>query len=107
MEARAMVEQLIERENKYLAEQSVGTDKYNASLERLNTLEDKLVELDKVKSDKKDRIVKYVLEGVKVGGSIVLPVFGLVVITAQEREITYTSALKSLIGCFIPGKNKL
>lgn len=107
METRTMVEQLIERENKYLVEQTVGTDEYNASLERLLTLEAKLADTEKVRDDKKDRIVKYILEGVRVGGGIALPIFGIVAITAQEREITYTSALKSLIGCFIPGKNKI
>ena len=107
MDARVIVEKLIESESKYLADQEVGTDEYNASLKRLSDLEGKLVELDQVNDDKKDRIVKYALEVAKITSSIALPIFGLVVITAQEREITYTSALKNLIGCFVPGKIKL
>lgn len=107
MEARAMMEKLIKRESDYLAEQEVGTNEYNASLTRLTTLEEKLVELDKVKDDKKDQFLKQVFEGIKIVGGVALPIFGIVAITAQEREITYTSALKSLIGCFIPGKIKL
>jgi len=107
MNARAIVEEQIERERGYLNQQEVGTDEYNTSLKRLMELEEKLVDLDKVKHDKKDKIVGYVFDGSKIVSGIVVPVFGLVVITAQEREITYTSALKGLIGNFIPGKFKI
>ena len=107
MNARAIVEQAIERERAYLDRQEVGTDEYSASLRRLMELEDKLVDLDKVKGDKRDKFVSYGFETVKILSGIAVPIFGLVVITAQEREITYCSALKGLIGNFIPGKFKI
>lgn len=102
--AREIVEKQIERESAYLDEQEVGTEEYNSSLERLCTLQDKLAELEKTDIRSKEEFKKFILEVVKVVGTIALPVFGLTVITAQEREITYTSALKSLLGCFTPGR---
>lgn len=103
--AREIVEAAIERENEYFNKQEPGTDEYVDSQKRLCMLQDKLAELDKGDIETKGEFKKFILECVKIGVSIVIPVFGLVVITAQEREITYTSALKSLImSCFGPSK---
>lgn len=107
MNARSIMEGLIARENEYLAKQTVGTEEYNASLERLSGLEEKLVAFDRVNDDKKDRAIRYVMEAIKIATGIVLPIVGLVVITAEEREITYRSALKGFINYFLPGKMKV
>ena len=103
--AKAIVEEAIEREHGYLSDQEVGTDEYNASQRRLIALEEKLAELERTDMDSKENFKRFILDIVKVvGGSIVLPLFGLIVITAQEREITYVGAMKSLLGAFVPGK---
>lgn len=103
--AKQIVEDMISRETEFFEKQEPGTDEYNESQERLSKLQDKLAELEKNDIKSKEEFKKFVLETVKVvGAGILLPVFGLVVITAQERDITYTSALRNLLGCFIPGK---
>lgn len=103
--ARAIVEGAIERELEHFNQQDPGTEEYVKSQERLCKLQDKLAELDQNDIKSKEEFKRFILEVVKVGVSIALPIFGLTVITAQEREITYTSALKSLIvSCFGPNK---
>lgn len=87
----------IERENAYLADQEVGSEEYKASLKRLMDLEKQMSE-----SPKNDRVIRNVIEAVKVGGSIVLPIIGLVCITATEKEYTFTGALKDYTKLFLP-----
>ena len=106
MDARRVIEEQIERERTYLANQDVGTDNYNASLERLGGLEDKLISIDRNNDEKKDRKIKYAFEAIKISTGVIIPIVGLVVITAEEREITYRSALKGFINYFLPGKMK-
>lgn len=103
--AKATVEEMITREKAYLEKQEVGSEAYNESQKRLISLQEQLRECEKTDIDSKDRFVKFILEVVKVVGcGIVLPIIGLIAITAQEREITYVGAMKSLLGSFVPGK---
>lgn len=103
--AKATVEEMITREQAYLEKQEVGTEEYNDSQKRLIALQEQLRECEKTDIDSKDRFVKFILEVVKVVGcGIVLPVIGLIAITAQEREISYVGAMKSLLSAFVPGK---
>lgn len=104
MNSETLLRERIKREYEYQKEHDVGTDEYNASMSRLNTLEDKLTELENSKSEKNDRIVKNVIEGVKVGSGIVLPIIGLVAITAFEKNDTFTTSLRGFVQCFIPKK---
>lgn len=115
MELRTLLSEQIERERDYLSYQEVGSDEYNASTRRLGELETKLADLEKTEAEairkdkqmaeeKKDRVVKNVLEGVKIASSILLPVIGLVTITAFEKNDTFTSALKGYVNCFLPKK---
>lgn len=105
MDAKTLVLKQIERESEYLAEHEVGSDEYNKSLTRLITLEEKLAELEKFKDEKNDRFVKNLIDGAKfVIGGVVIPVVGLVCITATEKETTFTGALKEYTRFFIPKK---
>ena len=104
MDAKTLINKLINEESEYLSKCEVGSDEYNASQKRLIALEDKLADLEKVESDKKDKLINYILEGIKIGSGIVLPVVGLVWITASEKEISFTGALKEYTRMFIPKK---
>ena len=115
MKLRTLLNEQIERERTYLGDCEVGTEEYNESMKRLNTLDDKLADLEKteaeavrkdkqMREDKKDRLVKNVIEGVKVFFGVVTPFIGLVAITAFEKDSTFTSALKGYVNCFVPKK---
>lgn len=92
---------LIERERAYLEKQGVGSDGYCKSLNRLTELEKQLFELE---SSKKDRIVRNVVEGVKIGSGVIMPFIGLVWITAVEKDTTFTGALRDYTKYFLPKK---
>ena len=115
MELETLLCEDIKRERAYLHEQEVGSEEYNDSLKRLGTLEDKLFDLRKfeaenaakqqqTKDEKKDRLTKNVMEGVKIVSGIVIPLIGLVCITATEKETTFCGALKEYTKLFIPKK---
>lgn len=116
MTSRELVEERIQRERTYLAQHEVGSEEYNASMKRLDVLNDKLTELEKneadvvareqqLKVDKKDRFIKI---GVDVGkfviGGVLLPVVGLIAITATEKDATFTGTLRDYTKLFIPKK---
>lgn len=116
METKKLLMDQIKRENEYLAEQEVGTEDYNDSLKRLNTLEDKLIELEKfevesarkdkqMKDEKKDRKIGFGIDVSKfVVSTVVIPIVGLVCITAAEKDITFTGALREYTRYFLPKK---
>ena len=115
MELKTLLWKQIKREAAFLELCEVGTEAYNESAKRLNALDDKLADLEKTEAealrkekqmheDKKDRIVKNVIEGVKVFFGVITPFVGLVAITAFEKESTFTSALKGYVNCFVPKK---
>lgn len=90
-----MLQELIQREREYCEKCEIGTKEYVESLERLMKLEEQF-------EAQKDQKSKTVIEGIKVGSGIALPIFGWVVITAFEKGDTITSALKKTVDCFIP-----
>lgn len=115
MNLKTLLRDQIEREHAYLIDQAVGSEEYNASMQRLNTLEDKLVDLEHYEADairkdkqaeeeKKDRRIRNSIEITKVATGVALPLIGLVAITAFEKDDTFTSALKGYVNCFIPKK---
>lgn len=106
MKLRTLLEEQIEREREYLNHCEPGNEEYCKSTTRLNELEDKLAALEKHESDKKSNVVHNVLEGVKIVGGIALPLIGFVVVTAFEKDDSFSSSLKGVINCFIP-KNRL
>ena len=121
---------LIEREQNYFESQESGSEEYINSPARLMKLNSQLTDLEKtemelktteekleltkaelevtkdvsVKEDK-DRLIRNVLEGVKVGSGIILPIIGLVAITAVEKDITFTGSLREYTRYFLPKKN--
>lgn len=97
MRNKNLLMEQIERETKYLAEQTVGTEEYVKSQERLMALQKQLTELD-------DQTKRFGLETIKVAGGILLPIIGLIGITAAEKEITFTGALREYTKYFLPGK---
>ena len=103
---------LIEREQNYFDSQESGSEEYVNSQARLIKLNSQLTELEKAESEKevsakdqKNTLIRNVLEGVKVGSGIVLPIIGLVAITAVEKDTTFTGSLREYTRYFLPKKN--
>ena len=119
--------------NETLENLAVGSKEYEALANRRDRLLDKAIEIGKfnaeanlkqqqidaekerfdiecerkqqqMEDEKKDRFVKNVLEEFKVGGAIVFPVIGLVWITAAEKDISFTGALREYTKYFLPRK---
>lgn len=114
MKTKELLKKQIEREQKYCDSKAIGTKEYEGSFRRLSTLRKELADLEKLEAEnerknreaaneKKDRIVKNTLEGIKiVGGGILMPAIGYVVVTAFEKDDSFTSSLKRVVDCFIP-----
>ena len=110
----ALVKQ-IERVSKYMEGLEEGSEEYRSALYQLIDLEKQLAEIEKIEQDgelkkqdmseiKKDRLVKNILEGIKVGSGIVIPFIGLVWITATEKDNTFTGTLREYTKYFLPNK---
>ena len=103
---------LIEREQTYFESQEPGSEEYVDSQSRLMKLSSQLADLEKAEAEKeasakvqKNTLIRNVLEGVKVGSGIVLPIIGLVAITAVEKDTTFTGSLREYTRYFLPKKN--
>ena len=116
MNAKTLITEQIEREREFLVAQTVGTEEYNDSLKRIVMLEEKLAETEQTESEsemkvkqmaeeKKDRFIKNCIDvGKFVIGGVVIPVVGLVCITATEKDVTFTGALREYTRYFLPKK---
>lgn len=113
MNGRELVMSRIEKELEYLETVEIGSEAYSAAAKRLDALNAQLIELDKndaeldvkkqqSKTDRIFQIVRTAGEVVGVVGGLVLPVIGLVCITATEKETTFTGALRDYTKLFIP-----
>lgn len=121
---------LIEREQTYFESQKPGSEEYVDSQSRLMKLSSQLADLEKTETElktteeklelskaelevtkdvsvkeNKDRLIRHILEGVKVGSGIILPIIGLVAITAVEKDTTFTGSLREYTRYFLPNKN--
>ena len=121
---------LIEREQTYFESQKPGSEEYVDSQSRLMKLSSQLTDLEKTETElktteeklelskaelevtkdvsvkeNKDRLIRHILEGVKVGSGIILPIIGLVAITAVEKDTTFTGSLREYTRYFLPNKN--
>ena len=121
---------LIEREQTYFESQKPGSEEYVDSQSRLMKLSSQLADLEKTETElktteekleitkaelevtkdvsvkeNKDRLIRNILEGVKVGSGIILPIIGLVAITAVEKDTTFTGSLREYTRYFLPNKN--
>ena len=108
MDSKTRLVEQIERERKYLAGLTVGSDEYEKSLERLMKLEELVSDQEQkqkqMSEERKDRIVKNILDGIKTTSGIALPLIGLVWITATEKETTFTGVLREYTKYFLPKK---
>ena len=103
---------LIEREQNYFDSQESGSEEYVNSQARLMKLNSQLTELEKAEpekeasaKDQRNSLIRNVLEGLKVGSGIILPIIGLVAITAVEKDTTFTGSLREYTRYFLPKKN--
>lgn len=95
MRKNAICEQ-IEREREYLNKQEAGSEEYVASQKRLS-------ELYKLIDDSKGRRNQLIMDATKfVVGGVIIPVSGLLYITAKEEGITFTGALRDYTKLFLP-----
>ena len=104
----------LERMQQYCDHCNIGTDEYDDAFEKLMKLRKELAELEKIEAEndrknreladtKKDRRAKNTIEVLKfVGTGIVMPCIGFVVVTAFEKDDSFTSSLKRTIDCFVP-----
>ena len=109
---KTLLSNLIEREQNYFDSQESGSEEYVNSQARLMKLNSQLTELEKAEAEKeasakdqKNTLIRNVLEGVKVGSGIILPIIGLVAITAVEKDTTFTYSLREYTRYFLPKKN--
>ena len=109
---KTLLSNLIEREQNYFDSQESGSEEYVNSQARLMKLNSQLTELEKAEAEKeasakdqKNTLIRNVLEGVKVGSGIILPIIGLVAITAVEKDTTFTGSLREYTRYFLPNKN--
>lgn len=107
---------LIEREKEYFDDQEPGSKEYVESQNRLMKLKSQLTDLEKSRTeleeskdvsekDQKDKLIRNILEGIKVGSGIILPIIGLIGITAVEKDTTFTGSLRGYTSYFMPKKN--
>ena len=96
MDAKTLLLEEIEREYKHLKEQTVGSEEYNKSMDRLNTLVDKYTSLTQVEDEKADRFKKNIIEIVKFAiGSVIIPVSMSLIILKFEETGSITTALRT------------
>lgn len=93
-----------------------GSDEYQTAINTTTKLMDKQIEMEKLrtdnehkliemKSEKKDRIVKNVLNGVGIVGGFALTVWGTVYSTKFEQDGSYTTIMgRGFISKLLPKK---
>lgn len=97
MNSKTLLLREINREFEYLNSKDVGSDEYNKSLERFNTLVDKLADLEKFEEEKQDRHENKIIEIVKFVVSGVISITMAVFILRFEQTGSITTALRSLV----------
>ena len=110
------LQRVLEREEAHCAELTVGSEEYNASVERINAIEQKLNDARKIENDlimrtleledaQKARKINWGIDVAKFGvGTIVMPLVILGVGIAAEKDITFTGLVKTFINGVVPRK---
>lgn len=97
---------LIERERRYIDKLDIGSDEYVSSMKRLMDLEKLLSEIEKNEAEtklaQKSRFMGDGIEIAKLATGVLTTTFGLIYIVAQEREMTFTGAMRDITKCFLP-----
>ena len=105
MEVKELLETEIRSELSKLETMKVGSDEYNKTIEGIAKLIDKANDLDKVKHDKKDRIVQYIMTGAGILIPAVITIWGTVVSLRFESTGTVTTiAGRGFINKLLPKK---
>lgn len=104
MKSKALLLKRIEREQAYLEKQEVGTKEYDASMERMNVLEEKLAKLEQAEIDRKNQVKKDTSDWVKFGISTAVPVAMSLLILKWEETGSVTTALRAWITNNVPRK---
>lgn len=97
MYSKTLLLKEIDREFNYLNKQEVGSDEYNESLNRFNTLVDKLAEIEKAEDEQEDRRKNKIIDIVKFVVSGVISIAMAVYILKFEQTGSITTALRSLV----------
>lgn len=114
MSLRTEIREEVQNELKELRKMQLGSEEYRSTVDGVTKLVDRVNEMDKLdnerqvqaeihenemelkraqmKEEKKDRIIKNVLTGFSIVGSIAVAVWGTVYCTDFEREGSYTTS---------------
>ncbi len=106
MDSKEMLHKQIDKLFKAMEGYEAGSDEYEKCLNQLKPLVAAYSEIEKAEKEQRLEKIKIVIKWVEVGAGIVLPVVGLVGITAKEEGISFTGALKGYAQMFVP-KSKL
>lgn len=82
----------------------VGTEEHDKLLKQLQSLLADLKAVEDSEKEEKSARFNAVIKTVEVAAGIVLPIVGLVGITAKEEGISFTGALKGYAQMFVPKK---
>lgn len=127
MGLKTMLNDEITNEFEHLKKMELGTDEYKTTVEGLTKLVDRQIEIDKLESeaheratareeenelkwkqasdDKKDKIVKNILQAVGIGAPIALTVWGTIKSLKFEEEGTVTTVIgRGFINKLLPKK---
>lgn len=97
MHSKTLLLKEIDREFNYLNKQEVGSEEYNKSLDRFNTLVDKLAEIEKTEDEQEDRRKNKIIDIVKFVVSGIISITMAVYILKFEQTGSITTALRSLV----------
>lgn len=106
MDSKKMLLKQIDKVTEAIEGYKVGSEEYEKGLKQLQSLLESLAETEKFEKEQKNEKQKFVVKCTEVGAGILLPIIGLVAITAKEEGISFTGALKGYAQMFVP-KNKL
>lgn len=97
MNAKTLLLEEIEREYRYLKGKDVGSEEYDKSMNRLNTLVDKLTDLEKFDEEQRERVKSRYIEIGKAVANGLISIFMALLILKFEQTGSITTALRSMV----------
>lgn len=116
MEIEQLLREEIQLELEQLKDSEVGTDKHKETVDSVAKLTDRVIEMEKIDverqtklkqmdDDRKDRLIKNVLNGLNIGLPLVVLVWGTLKTFEFEKEGTVTTIIgRGIINKLIPKK---